>query len=432
MFSWYKELSTGERRTFWGCAGGWALDAMDVQLFSFVLPSVMLALGISSGQAGIVGTSALISSAVGGWIAGVLADRYGRVRVLQWSILWYSAFTALSAAAQSFDQLLVIRSLQGLGFGGEWAAGAVLMGEIIRAEHRGKAVGCVQSSYAVGWFAAALVSTIVLAVFPAEFAWRAVFLVGLLPALLVVYIRRHVKEPPLFARTQRALADGPRPGPFAIFSPGIVRTTILTCMLAAGVQGSSYAIIFWLPTFLRTVRHLTATGAGSYVMVVTTGAFCGYLCSAYLTDAIGRRRNFMIYACGCWVIDFAYMLLPVNNLAILLLGFPFGFFSQGIYASLGPYFTELFPTRIRATGQSFSYNFGRSIGAFFVTIVAFLAQSMPLGQAIGIMSLGGYALAILATLLLPETQGISLEEAGQPQNRTTLRAHATLGTPGDR
>jgi MFS family permease len=433
MLSWYHELSTGERRTFWGCAAGWALDAMDVQLFSFVLPAIMLTLGITSGQAGLLGTSALISSAVGGWIAGVLADRYGRVRVLQWSILWYSVFTALSACAQSFDQLLVIRSLQGLGFGGEWAAGAVLMGEIIRAEHRGKAVGCVQSAYAVGWFAAALVSTIVLATLPAETAWRVVFLVGLLPALLVIYIRRHVKEPPLFARTLRAEADGARPGPFAIFAPGIVRTTVLACMLAAGVQGSSYAIIFWLPTFLRTVRHLTATGAGSYVMVVTLGAFCGYICSAYLTDAVGRRRNFLIYAIGCWVIDFAYMLLPVNNLAILLLGFPFGFFSQGIYASLGPYFTELFPTRIRATGQSFSYNFGRSIGAFFVTIVAILAQSMPLGEAIGVMSLGGYALAILATLFLPETQGIALEEAGMPQGRATLRgARVTLGTPGDR
>jgi MFS family permease len=244
MLSWYHELSSGERRTFWACAGGWALDAMDVQLFSFVLPALMLALGITSSQAGFLGTSALISSAIGGWVAGALADRYGRVRVLQWSILWYSAFTALSACAQSFDQLLIIRSLQGLGFGGEWAAGAVLMGEIIRAEHRGKAVGCVQSSYAVGWFAAALVSTIVLATLPAEIAWRAVFLVGLLPALLVIYIRRNVKEPPLFARALREEASGPRPGLFAIFAPDMVRTTLLTSMLAAGVQGSSYAIIF--------------------------------------------------------------------------------------------------------------------------------------------------------------------------------------------
>jgi len=410
MLSWYHELTSGERRTFWGCFGGWALDAMDVQLFSFLIPALLLALGMTKADAGLLGTSALISSAVGGWAAGALADRFGRVRVLQWSILWYSAFTALSAFSQSFDQLLVLRTLQGLGFGGEWAAGAVLIGEIIRPEHRGKAVGCVQSAYAVGWFAATVVSTAVLAALPAAYAWRAVFLVGLLPALLVIYIRRHVKEPPLFARTQRAA--GERRGPLAIFAPDMLRTTALTCALAAGVQGSSYAIIFWLPTFLRTVRHLTATGAGSYVAVVTLGAFCGYLCSAYLTDAVGRRRNFLIYAVGCWVIDFAYMLLPVNDLAILLLGFPFGFFSQGIYASLGPYFTELFPTRIRATGQSFSYNFGRSIGALFVSIVAVLAETMPLGEAIGVMSLGGYALAIGATLLLPETQGIALDAAG--------------------
>jgi MFS family permease len=202
--------------------------------------------------------------------------------------------------------------------------------------------------------------------------------------------------------------------------------------LAAGVQGSSYAIIFWLPTFLRTVRHLTATGAGSYVAVVTLGAFCGYLCSAYLTDAVGRRRNFLIYAVGCWVIDFAYMLLPLNDLAILLLGFPFGFFSQGIYASLGPYFTELFPTRIRATGQSFSYNFGRSIGALFVSIVALLAETMPLGEAIGMMSLGGYALAIGATLLLPETQGIALDAAGPGGTTKAAIVHGAVTATQDR
>ena len=415
MLSWYHELSTGERRTFWSCFGGWALDAMDVQLFSFVLPAIVLSLGISGTQAGWLGTSALFSSAIGGWAAGVLADRCGRVRVLQAAILWYSVFTALCAFAQSFEQLLVLRSLQGLGFGGEWAAGAVLMGEIIRAQHRGKAVGCVQSAYAVGWFAAALVSTVVLALLPAAEAWRVTFLVGLLPALLVIVIRRTVREPPLFARTRRT-EDAP-PGPFAIFARPILRTTLLSCMLAAGVQGSSYAIIFWLPTFLRTVRHLTATGAGSYVMVVTLGAFCGYICSAYLSDAVGRRRNFMIYAVGCWLIDFAYMELPVGNDAILLMGFPFGFFTQGMYASLGPYFTELFPTRIRATGQSFAYNFGRSIGAGLVTVVALLAQTMPLGEAIGALSLGGYGLAIVATLLLPETQGIALEAAGMPDAR---------------
>ncbi len=428
MLTWYRELSRGERNTFWGCFGGWALDAFDVQLYSFVLPAIMLALGVGPAGAGLLGTSALIASAVGGWVGGVLADRHGRVRVLQWTVLWYSLFTCLSAVTQDFGQLLVVRSLQGLGFGAEWAAGAVLMGEIIRPQHRGKAVGCVQSAYAVGWFAAAAASTVLLAVLPPGWAWRAVFVLGALPALLVLFLRRHVQEPPLFARTLRAEAQaGARPGPFAIFAPGVRRTTLLASMLALGVQGSSYAIITWLPTFLRTVRHLTATGAGSYVMVVTLGAFCGYLCSAYLTDAVGRRRNFLLYALGCWAVDFAYMELPVGNTAILLLGFPFGFFTQGIYASLGPYFTELFPTRIRATGQSFAYNFGRSVGALLVTAVALLAQVMPLGAAIGAISLCGYALAILATLLLPETRGIALEDAGEPVRERPAALPLTAG-----
>jgi len=250
---------------------------------------------------------------------------------------------------------------------------------------------------------------VLLAVLPADWAWRAVFCIGVLPALLVIFIRRNVREPEVFVAARRiAAASGQRPSPLAIFSPALLRTTVLASLLALGVQGSSYAIITWLPTFLRTVRHLSATGAGSYVMVVTFGAFCGYITSAYLTDAVGRRRNFLIYAVGCWIVDAVYMYAPVGNDAILLLGFPFGFFTQGIYASLGPYFTELFPTPVRASGQSFAYNFGRSIGAFFVTIVSLLAQVMPLGQAIGLLSLGGYALTIAAALLLPETRGIEL------------------------
>ncbi len=416
MFAWYRDLIPAQRRTFWACFGGWALDAMDVQLFSFVLPALVVALGVTTGQAGLLGTSALVSSAIGGWIAGMLADRYGRVRVLEGAILWYALFTFLSGLTQSFEQLFLMRTLQGLGFGGEWAAGAVLVGEIIPARHRGKAVGCVQSAYAVGWFSAAAVSTVLLATLPAEWAWRAVFFVGLLPALLVIFIRRNVREPEVFKRAHDAMA-GPRVSPIAIFSPGLLRTTILASLLALGVQGSSYAIITWLPTFLRTVRHLSATGAGSYVMVVTFGAFCGYLCSAYLTDKVGRRPNFLIYAVGCWAIDAAYMLLEFDNTTLLLMGLPFGFFTQGIFASLGPYFTELFPTPVRATGQGFANNFGRSIGAFSVTIVSVLAQSLPLGQAIGVLSLCGYSLTFLAALLLPEKRGIELvtEMPGEPR-----------------
>jgi MFS family permease len=410
MVAWYGELSRREKRTFWGCFGGWALDAMDVQMFSFLIPTLVAAWGISQVEAGLLGTSALVASAIGGWIGGVLSDRFGRVRVMQFTVLWYALFTFLSGFTNSFDQLLVVRCLQGLGFGGEWAAGAVLMGEIIRPAHRGKAVGCVQSGYAIGWGCAALLSSLFFALLPEAYAWRAIFWVGLAPALLVLYIRRFIEEPEVFLATKRAdQAAGIRTNPLAIFAPPLLKTTVLASALALGVQGSSYAIITWLPTFLKTVRHLTSVGAGSYVGVVTLGAFCGYLTSAYLTDAIGRRKNFLIFAVCCWIVDFVYMYVPFGNEATLVLGLPFGFFTQGIYASLGPYFTELFPTRLRATGQSFAYNFGRSIGAFFVAIVGLLAQMMPLAQAIGALSLGGYLLAIVATVLLPETRGLELD-----------------------
>src|SRR5262245_44437653 len=156
MSNWFTDLTARERRTFWACFGGWALDAMDVQLYAVVMPTLIGLWSLSRTQAGVLGTSALIMSSVGGWLAGMLADRVGRVKVLQITILWFSFFPFLSGLANSYDQLLVIRSLQGLGFGGEWAAGAVLMAEVIKPNVRGRAVGCVQGGWSVGYGAATL------------------------------------------------------------------------------------------------------------------------------------------------------------------------------------------------------------------------------------------------------------------------------------
>src|SRR5215470_7780761 len=136
-FGWYRELTVPEKRTFWACFGGWALDAMDVQIFSFVIPSIVATFAITNADAGLIGTVTLLTSALGGWCAGVLADHIGRVRALQVTILWFAVFTFLCGFAQDYTQLLIFRALMGLGFGGEWAAGAVLMGEVIRAQHRG-------------------------------------------------------------------------------------------------------------------------------------------------------------------------------------------------------------------------------------------------------------------------------------------------------
>src|SRR5271169_5891832 len=203
---WYHELDAGEKRTFWACFGGWMLDAMDVQIFSFAIPAIIVAFAITNADAGLIGTVTLLTSALGGWFAGALSDRIGRVRTLQITIAWFAIFTFLCGFAQSYTQLFVFRALMGLGFGGEWAAGAVLIGEVIRPEHRGKAVGAMQSGWAIGWGIAALLATVFFIIFPQEIAWRALFWVGLTPAALVFFVRRFVDEPAVFAQTQQKLA----------------------------------------------------------------------------------------------------------------------------------------------------------------------------------------------------------------------------------
>src|SRR6266566_2381047 len=178
-FAWMWDLGARERRVFGACVGGWALDAMDVQMYSFVIPALIATWGITRGQAGVLGTAALLASAFGGWIAGWIADRFGRVRTLQIAIAWFAVFTFLSGLAQNYSQMFVARGLLGLGFGGEWAAGAVLLGESIRAEHRGKALGMMQSGWAVGWGVAALLNAIFFSLLPIEMAWRGLFFVGI-------------------------------------------------------------------------------------------------------------------------------------------------------------------------------------------------------------------------------------------------------------
>ncbi|HLI11880.1 MAG TPA: MFS transporter [Alphaproteobacteria bacterium] len=413
MLGWFAELTTTERKTFWACFGGWALDAMDVQFYSFTIPTLIATWGLSRGQAGLLGTSTLLISALGGWLAGLLADRVGRVRTLQITILWYAGFTFLSGLTQNFEQLLVTRGLMGLGFGGEWAAGAVLMGEMIRAEHRGKAVGSVQSGWAIGWGVSAILYGILFNVLPEATAWRVLFIVGVLPAVLVFFLRKHVPEPEVFAATQSRIAQGAaKPSLGAIFSPGLLRTTVLASLLATGAQGGYYAITNWLPTYLKTVRHLSVLNTTGYLVVVIIGSFVGYIVGAYLTDRLGRRNCFFLFAICCFLIVIAYTYLPISDAVMLVLGFPLGFFVSGIFSGMGAFFTELFPTQMRGSGQGFAYNFGRGVGALFPSLVGYLSQAMPLGQAIGIFAAIAYAVLFLAALLLPETRGKQLAAYG--------------------
>jgi MFS family permease len=407
VFDWYTGLGSNGRRTFWACFGGYALDAMDVQVYSFVVPALVGLWGMTNTQAGLLATVTLILSAAGGWIAGLLADRLGRVRTLQITIAWFAVFTFLSGFTNSFDQLLVTRGLQGLGFGGEWAAGSVLMGEVIAARHRGKAVGLVQSSWAVGWGAAAILATLFFQFLPADIAWRALFFAGLLPAVTVFFIRRLVPETEIFTAAKAQETKGP--GMLAIFSPRFISITLRGCLLALGAQGGYYAITTWLPTFLRTERHLSVLGSGAYLGVVIVGSFTGYVVSAYLNDGMGRRKTFLLFAVGSAAVVLGYTQIPISDPLMLVLGFPLGFFASGIFAGMGALFTELYPTELRGSGQGFCYNSGRGLAALFPALVGMASAHMPLGEAIGLFAGGAYALVIIAALMLPETRGRELQ-----------------------
>jgi MFS family permease len=412
-FGWYRGLSIKERRTFLSCKTGYALDAMDTQLLSFVIPTLIATWGLSKADAGLIGTVTLLTSAVGGWLAGILSDRIGRVKTLQLTILWFAFFTVLSGLAQSFEQLLLARGLMGFGMGGEWTAGAILIGEVIRARDRGKAVGMVQAGWALGWGAAALLYSMMFSFVPAEQAWRGLFLLGILPAFFVIYIRRYVDEPEVFVaqkRKREAETDKHSAVGFAeIFSPAMIGTTLRAVLLTTGAQGGYYAITTWLPTFLKTERHLTVLGTGGYLAMVILGSYAGYICSAMLTDLLGRKKNFVLFALGSLSMTLAYTHLPVTDEVMLFLGFPLGFVVSGVFSGMGAFLTELFPTRMRGSGQGFCYNMGRAIGALFPFAIGIASQTASLGHVIGWFSAGAYGIMMVAAFALPETRGKPLE-----------------------
>jgi len=405
---WLSELTSGERNTLIATFGGWALDGMDVMAYSFLVPTLMTSWHITGGEAGLLATVALLVSAAGGWLAGLLADRYGRVRILQLTIAWFALFAFLSGLTNSWWQLLFTRGLQGLGFGGEWAVGSVLMGETIRARHRGKAVGTVQAGWAIGWGLAALCYALLFSLLSPAIAWRAMFLIGILPALLVFYIRRNVPEPELYSKTHQAIVAGHTVSFLEIFRPNLFYITALTSLVATGAQGGYYAITSWLPTFLKTQRHLSVLNTGGYLAVVIAGSLAGYLVSAHLADWLGRKATLILFAVGSFATVVGYSYLPIGDHVMLALGFPLGFFASGVFSPIGAFFTELFPNRLRGSGQGFSYSFGRAIGAIFPALVGYLSATMSLGHAIAVFAVAAYALMIVAVVLLPETRGRDL------------------------
>lgn len=413
LAAFYREMSPMERHTFWACFAGWVLDGLDFMIYPLVIGTIIALWHVDRGTAGLAVTMTLLFSAVGGWLTGYIADRVGRTRMLQVTILWFSAFSLICAFTQNFKQLMVCRALLGLGFGGEWAAGAILIGEAVRPQYRGRAVGTVQSGWAVGWGGAVLMQAVLFSLVPPEFAWRWMFALGSLPALLVFYVRRYLEEPAISAETRARMAEiGDKPAIWEIFRPGILRTTVLASLLGVGAQGGYYAITTWLPTFLRNDRQLTVVGSADYLAVLIAGSFCGYLLGAWLSDRVGRRILFILSSIAAIALVVIYTQAPISNAWMLWLGFPLGAAASAYFSGVGAFLTELFPTRLRGSGQGFAYNFGRGIGALFPTLVGYISGSMGLAAAITVFAVMAYGLLLTAALLLPETRGKVLRADG--------------------
>ena len=400
--NWFAALGGRGRRAFRAAFAGYMLDAFDLIVLTLSLSAIGATFGVGTGATGALSTVTLSASAIGGILGGVLADKIGRARTLIYSVAVYSVFTFLSGIASSYEMLMAFRVFQGIGFGAEWGVGAVLVAELVRPESRGKALGVIQSAWAVGWALAVVAYLITFELFAETSAWRILMCLGILPAFLILYIRRNVEDPEVFKKADTKRDELPLK---QILSGKLLKTTVAASLLATGIQGGYYAMFTWIPTYLKTERDLTVVGTSGYLFVVIAGSFAGYLTAGLVHDRLGRRKTFALFASLAGTALVLYFLVPAgSNTTLLFVGFPLGFFASGCFSGFGSYLSELFPTRARGTGGGFCYNVGRGLGALFPGIIGFLAAAIGLGGAVA-FGVFGYVLAIVALTLLPETHG---------------------------
>jgi MFS family permease len=406
-FAWWRTATPEARRALIAAGAGWMLDSFDVMLYALVLASMMADLGLTKTTAGWLGSIALLSAAFGGIAFGVIADRFGRTRALMASVLIYSLATAACGLANSITQLAICRVVLGIGMGGEWASGAALVSETWASEHRGKALGLMQSAWAIGYAAAAIVTWIVLPIG----GWRAVFFVGVLPALLTLWVRRRVEEPAIWREQQQRTDAAARGRMRDVFAGGRSTVTIALMLMNACCLFAWWGFNLWIPAYLSLPTAdggvgLTTAAMSGLVVAMQVGMWFGYVTFGFVSDAVGRRRTYVTYL----VVAAALMLVyssTRNPMVLLLLGPFVAFFGTGYYSGLGAVTAEIYPTDIRATAQGLTYNVGRIASAAAPFAVGSLAQSHSFGLALSIASVA-FVLAAVCWIWIPETRGREL------------------------
>jgi len=410
---WLRSASPHERQTLVAGSLGWLLDSFDVMLYAMVLAHLIEHFGMDKATAGFLNSLTLLASAAGGVLFGFLADRIGRTRALMGSILVYSLASGACGLAQTIVQLGVFRFVLGLGMGGEWTTGAALVAESWRAEHRGKALGLMQSSWAIGEGLAAVVAGLLLGLGTLSLGhgwslpgWRAVFFVGVLPALLVLWVRRRVREPEIWRAQKRERVPLRRLWQADVRRHGLIATLMNTATLFG-----YWGLFTWIPAFLSLPaseggRGLTVTQTTLWLVTMGAGKWFGYVLFGYAADAAGRRRAYIGYllAAALLVPIFASLTAPA---ALLLVGPLVAFFGTGYFSGFGAISSELFPTEIRGTAMGLSYNLGRAVSAAAPWLTGALALRYGLSGAFLVTSAAFLVAAGLAALL-PETKGREL------------------------
>jgi MFS family permease len=403
-FRW-RDTTLAQRRTLIAAGLGWMLDAFDVLLYSIVLATLMRQFGMSKSTAGLLNTLTLIASAIGSFAFGMLADRFGRRRMLSQSIVTYSIFTFACGFSNSITMLAVFRFLLGLGMGGEWNTGATLVAETWPSAWRGRALGIVQSSWAIGYALAAVVAGVILA----YASWRWAFFVGVLPALVTLWIQRGVPEPALWqAHINRPLS---RSETKSLWRASFPRLFALLLMNTFGMF-AWWGLFTWIPAYLALPaasggRDFSAFGFTAFLVILNLcGMLPGYLLFGVFADRFGRKRTLILY------LALAAASVPLFASArrpglILLTGSIAAFFGTGFFTGSGIIGSELFPTAIRATALGISYNAARGISALAPLVIGTIGETHGLSSSFWACAVA-FALAAIGAVLLPETRGTEL------------------------
>lgn len=397
---WYHSITREQWNALIAAKLGWMLDAMDFVLFLMAINALKESFGFDNATAGSLATAALIASAIGGLLFGIIADRIGRTRALMATILIYSLCTLGTATSQNFTQLMLWRLGVGFGMGGEWASGAVLVSETWPAEHRGKAIGIMQSGWAIGYILAAIAAAAILP----HFGWRWLFVVGILPAFFTLWIRRHVAEPEIYKK-QKSQSEGNTLA--IIFKKPFLSIVIKGLFVTSLVMFGYWGFFTWIPSYLGS--PISKGGAGlnvfkttAWIIPMQIGAFFGYATFGFISDRIGRRPAFT------WFLVIAALLVPAYGIAgrhpaiLLAIGPLVGFFGHGFFSVFGAMLAELFPTSVRATAQGFIYNCGRVMGGLAPFVIGTLADRYGIGSALAITA-AFFLTGAIAIRLLPET-----------------------------